>query len=67
MKKNDTKRMTLVATARSKRKPGVLPGKRRAAIAEKKNALKPNAAKGRAVAVPRCHFDIEFSKTACTI
>lgn len=45
--------MTLVAIARTKRKSLVFPGKSHEERHEKKKALRPKAAKGKAVAVPR--------------
>ena len=53
MKKKDTKMIELVATARTRRKDAVSPGKIVDEIKEKKKALRPNADSGSAVAVPR--------------
>lgn len=52
-KKNETKVMPKVPAASKSRKSPVLPGKVYWAKMEKKNALRPNAANGKAVAVPR--------------
>jgi hypothetical protein len=52
-KKKATKISPLVATARTSRKPAVLPGKSHEERQEKKKALNPKAANGMAVAVPR--------------
>lgn len=51
-KKNDTKTRALVATARTSRNDDVSPGKRYEDSVEKKKALSPNAARGKAVAAP---------------
>lgn len=52
-KKNDIKIMPLVARQRTSRKSPVSPGNSHEEMNEKKKALRPKAAKGRAVAVPR--------------
>lgn len=53
MKKEETKINDDVPTARTSKKREVSSGNARAAIVEKKNALKPKAARGNAVAEPR--------------
>jgi hypothetical protein len=52
-KKKDTKTMLLVAKQRTRRKSPVFPGNSHDEMDEKKKALRPKAATGRAVAVPR--------------
>ena len=51
-KKNDIKIMPLVARQRTSRKSLVFPGNSHEEMKEKKKALRPKAARGRAVAVP---------------
>ena len=52
-KRVPTRTMTKVAIARSRRRSEVLSGKAKDDNAAKKSALRPNAARGNAVAVPR--------------
>jgi hypothetical protein len=52
-KKNATTTMPPVAIASTSKKESVLPGNSHEDSHEKKKALRPNAASGRAVAVPR--------------
>lgn len=52
-KRYDTKTIVLVAMARTRRKSLVFPGKSHEERHEKKKALRPKAARGMAVAVPR--------------
>ncbi len=52
-KKEEMKVMLNVPAARRRRKSEVLSGNAKEEIVEKKNALRPNADKGNAVAVPR--------------
>ena len=52
-KKKDTKTIVKVPMARRKRKSDVFPGNANDDNVEKKKALRPNAASGKAVAVPR--------------
>jgi len=52
-KKKDTKTSPKVPVARSIKKSPTSPGAKIAEIEEKKNAERPNAASGKAVALPR--------------
>lgn len=54
MKKDDTRIIADVPTESTSRKPPVSSWKATADIVEKKKALSPKAASGKAVAEPRC-------------
>lgn len=54
MKNDDIKIMEEVPIDSKRRNPGVSLGNENVATAEKKKALKPKPASGKAVAVPRC-------------